>query len=227
MPGSFMEWVSGVEGNKSEGFSIAPGIVKDNFNLLSEGKVQVHIPSMPEIDPWARVASVGAGPGRGFLWIPQIDDEVLVAFNRNDNLDAYVIGGLWSMMNLPPTSDPVDFLSKKIIKTGVKDSPLAHTIEIDDLEQSIKITTSTSQVITMDPEKISIETSEGLMKITMDMVAVPPAINIESTTGDISLSAPLGKISLDAMQIEISSDLSTDISSTGTVGVTGEMITLN
>jgi phage baseplate assembly protein gpV len=227
MPGSFMEWVSGVEGNKSEGFSIAPGIVKDNFNLLSEGKVQVHIPSMPEIDPWARVASVGAGSGRGFLWIPQIDDEVLVAFNRNDNLDAYVIGGLWSMMNLPPTSDPVDFLSKKIIKTGVKDSPLAHTIEIDDLEQSIKITTSTSQVITMDPEKISIETSEGLMKITMDMVAVPPAINIESTTGDISLSAPLGKISLDAMQIEISSDLSTDISSTGTVGVTGEMITLN
>jgi phage baseplate assembly protein gpV len=226
MPGSFMEWVSGIEGSNSQGFSIAPGTVKDNFNLLSEGKVQVHIPSMPEIDPWARVASVGAGSGRGFLWIPQIDDEVLVAFNRNDNLDAYVIGGLWSMMNRPPTSNPIDFISKRIIKTGVKDSPLGHTIEIDDLTQSIKITTSTSQEITMDPEKISIQTTGGLLKITLDMANVPPGVSIEST-GDISLSAPLGKISLDALSVEIFSELSTDISSTGTVGVTGDLITLN
>jgi hypothetical protein len=58
------------------------------------------------------------------------------------------------------------------------------------------------------------------------MANVPPGVSIEST-GDISLSAPLGKISLDALSVEISSELSTDISSTGTVGVTGDLITLN
>lgn len=226
MSQGFIEWVSGIQEEKHQGFSIAPGLVTDNVNLLSEGKVQVRIPSLPEIEPWARLASIGGGSGRGFLWVPQIDDEVLVAFNRNDNLDAYVLGGLWSLMNRPPASLPTDFLTKRVIKTGVKDSPLAHTIEIDDALQSIKITTSTSQEITLDSDHISIQTTGGLLKITMDIVAVPPAISIESA-GDISLSAPLGTISLDALRVAISGDLSTNISSTGTVGVTGTMVTIN
>jgi phage baseplate assembly protein gpV len=221
-----MEWVSGIHENKHHGFSIAPGVVKDNFNLLCEGKVQVHIPSHPEFDPWARVASVGAGSGRGFVWIPQIDDEVLVAFNKNDSGDAFVLGGLWSLMNLPPIVDPLEFITKRMIKTGVKDSPLSHTIEIDDALQSITITTSTSQKITMEPTSISIEAAGGVMKISMDLAAVPPAVNIEST-GDISLSAPLGTISLDAMNVEISGELSTDISSDDTVSISGLMVEIN
>src|SRR5215467_2456480 len=73
----FMEWVSGIHEDKNHGFSIAPGVVTDNINLLCEGKVQVKIPSLPEFEPWARVVSIGAGDDRGFCWIPQIDDEVL------------------------------------------------------------------------------------------------------------------------------------------------------
>lgn len=226
MAQGFMEWVSGIHEDKNHGFSIAPGIVTDNMNLLSEGKVQVRIPSLPEIEPWARLASIGGGAGRGFLWVPQIGDEVLVAFNRNDNLDAYVLGGLWSLMNRPPVSIPTDFLTKRIIKTGVNDSPLAHTIEMDDALQSIKIITSTSQEITLDSDHISIQTTGGLLKITMDIVAVPPSISIESA-GDISLSAPLGTISLNALRVDIAGEVSTDISSTGTVGVTGTMVTIN
>jgi len=222
----FMEWVSGIHEEKHHGFSIAPGVVTNNFNLLAEGKVQVKIPSLPEFEPWARVASVGAGSGRGFVWIPQIDDEVLVAFNKNDNGDAYIIGGLWSLMNLPPITDPLEFITKRMIKTGVKDSPLAHEIEIDDAEQSITITTSTKQKITMDTEKISIETTEGVLKITMSIADAPPSISIESD-GDISLSAPLGKISLDAMEVEISGELSTDISSDDTVSISGISVELN
>jgi phage baseplate assembly protein gpV len=222
----FMEWVSGVHEGRHHGFSIAPGVVTNNINLLCEGKVQVKIPSLPEFEPWARVASLGGGSDRGFVWIPQIDDEVLVAFNKNDNGDAYIIGGLWSLMNLPPIKDPLEFVTKRMIKTGVKDSPLAHEIEIDDLDQSITITTSTKQKITMDAEKISIETTKGLLKITMAIADVPPSISIESK-GDISLSAPLGKISLDAMEVEISGELSTDISSDDTVSISGISVELN
>ena len=222
----FLEWASGVQESKHHGFAIAPGVVTNNINLLSEGKVQVKIAAMPEIQPWARVASVGAGSGRGFVWIPQIDDEVLVAFNHNDNGDAYIIGGLWSLMNLPPISDPLEFVSKRVIKTGVKDSPLAHTIEIDDLQQSIIITTSTQQTITMDSQQISIAATKGVLKITMDIAGAPPSISIESK-GDISLSAPLGTISLDAMNIEISGESSTDISSDDTVSISGLSIELN
>jgi phage baseplate assembly protein gpV len=226
MATGFLEWFSGTE-KESGGFAIAPGTVTDNFNILGEGRVQVHMSAFPDLDPWARVASVGAGPSRGFMWIPQIDDEVLVALNKNDPRDAYVIGGLWSTMNRPPAIVTTDFLTKRILQTGLGDSPVGHTIEFDDALQSVKITTSTMQQITLDPTKIEIATAQGLLKITLDILSVPPAIQLENTTGDITLSAPLGTITLDGMNVEIQSSVSTDISSDATVSVEGTLVTIN
>src|SRR6266850_782772 len=202
MPQGLLDWITGSDA-KEGGFSIAPGVVKDNMNLLSEGRVQVHIPEMPDLDPWARVASIGGGSGRGFFWMPEIDDEVLVAFNKNDNRDAYILGGLWSSLNSPPVTVPTEAITKRVIKTGVKDSPVGHEIEIDDALQSIKITTSTEQKITISPEKIEISTSEDLLKISLDIVSVPPSVEISATTGDITLSAPLGTITLDGLKVAI------------------------
>jgi len=226
MATGFLEWFAGLE-KESGGFGIAPGTVKDNFNILSEGRVQVHLAAFPDLDPWARVVSMGAASGRGFMWIPQIDDEVLVAFNKNDHRDAYVIGGLWSAMNRPPSSDPADFLTKRIIQTGLNDSPTGHTIEFDDALQSVTITTSTSQQITLDPNKIEIATTGGTIKITLDILSAPPAINIENTAGDITLSAPLGTITLDGMSVAIQSSTSTDISSDASVSVEAPLVQLN
>src|SRR5262249_20635334 len=153
------------------------------------GRVEVHITSHPEFNPMARILGLGGGSGRGFLWAPQVGDEVLVAFNKNDHRDAYILGGLWSTMNRPPATSPTDFITKRVIKTGVKDSPLAHSIELDDALQSITIKTSTEQQITIDPKKIEISATKGVHTIAMNLVAVPPSIEI-STKGDIKLSAP-------------------------------------
>lgn len=226
MSSGLLEWVSGISSEKGSGFGIAPGVVRDNFNLLSEGRVEVHITSHPEFNPMARIVGLGGGSGRGFLWAPQVGDEVLVAFNKNDHRDAYILGGLWSMLNRPPASLPTDFITKRVIKTGVKDSPLSHTIEIDDALQSIKIKTSTSQEITLDPKKIEINATEGVHTITLNILSVPPSIEI-STKGDIKLSAPLGKISLEALQLEMSGEVSASLSSEGEVSVQGLAIQLN
>ena len=219
MSSGLLEWVTGISSGQGD-FGIAPGIVEDNFNLLSEGRIQVKIPSHPGLKPFARIVGAGGGSGRGFLWAPQIGDEVLVAFNKNDARDAYILGGLWSMLNRPPATLPTDFITKRVIKTGIKDSPLAHTIEIDDALQSIKITTSTEQAITLDPEKIEISASQGVHTITLNILDVPPSIKI-STLGDITLSAPTGKITLDALELDLSGEASASISSEGTVSVDG------
>jgi phage baseplate assembly protein gpV len=231
MPNGFLEWVAGVDaeqekqGRLGAGYSISPGTVVDNLNVLTEGRVQVHIPTLPAFDPWARMSSIGGGSGRGFAWIPQVDDEVLVAFNQNDERDAYILGGLWSTLKRPPISDPISMLSQRVIKTGMKDSPLGQTITLDDVKQAVTIETSIGQSVTLGPKSIEISAAKGAMKITMDL-GPPPAISIQATGGNISLSAPAGKISLQGLQVEINGTAAASIQ-TKLCSIQGNLVKIN
>jgi uncharacterized protein involved in type VI secretion and phage assembly len=203
-----------------DGFAIAPGVVTNNLDIMSEGRVQVRIPSIPAMEPWARVPSLGGGSGRGFVWIPQIDDEVLVAFAQNDPSAAYVLGGLWSTSDRPPLTLPTDFLVKRVIKTGLAGG-LGHEIEFDDALQSITITSSTKQTITIDPLQIKIANTAGTLSIALDnatqTVTVQAALKIE-------LKAT--QISLEGAQVDIKGAL-VNIQSSGPCSVTGLPIKLN
>ena len=79
----------------------------------------------------------------------------------------------------------------------------------------------------MDTEKIAISTSQGLLKITLDILNAPPAIQIEATAGDIKLSAPLGTIKLEGLNVDIQSTIATDVKSQGFTTVQGTMVKIN
>jgi uncharacterized protein involved in type VI secretion and phage assembly len=172
------------------GFAVAAAVVKNNLDLISEGRVQVRIPTVPALEPWARLAAPGGASSRGLLWVPQIDDEVLVAFEMNDPASAYVLGGLWSTVNRPPLMIPTDFITRRVIRTGVT-SAVGHEVEFDDAMQSIKINSSTKQSVTIDPLKIQLSNTAGTLTITMD-----------NTQQSISIQA-VAKIELKAAQIAI------------------------
>jgi uncharacterized protein involved in type VI secretion and phage assembly len=208
------------QGARGAGFAIAPGIVKNNLDFLGLGRIQVGIPSRPNFEPWARLCAIGASSSRGFIWAPQIDDEVLVAFAENDLGSAYILGGLWSTMNTPPLSLPTDFLIKKVLKTGATQA-VGHEIEFDDALQSISIKTSTSQKITLDPKAIELTNLAGTVTITLDNV-----------TQAVKITA-VNKIELQALQIELKGTkidmtaATVSINSTGPCSVTGLPIKLN
>jgi len=208
-------------GETHTGYAIAPGVVTNNLDALGEGRVQVQIPSLPDFEPWCRVATVGGGSGRGFLWIPQIDDEVLVAFNQNDDRDAYVLGGLWNTRDRPPLTLQTDFLIKRVIKTGLAGG-LGHEIEFDDALQSIKITTSTQQKITIDPLKIEMANMAGTVKITLDNTQ--QAISIQAVA---SIELQAAQIKLKAANIDIDGTVATNVKSSGICNITGTLVKIN
>ena len=76
--------------------------------------------------------------------------------------DAFVLGGLWSSQDSPPVSTGVEAVVKRVFKTGVEEG-LAHEVEFDDLEQSITITSSTNQTVTIDPDKIELSNEAGTL----------------------------------------------------------------
>lgn len=211
MGNEFMEWVAGSQrgpasqaGNVGNGYSISPGIVTNNLDLLGEGRVQVRIPSLPAFEPWARLAAIGAGSSRGFVWVPELEDEVLVAFSQNDERDAYILGGLWSTLDRPPLTLPTDFLIKRVIKTG-KAGGIGHEVEFDDLLQSITITSSTEQTVTIDPTKIEISTTGGTVSVKLDLVAQTVSITapkkIALTAAEISLQG--AKVGIEGGSVSI------------------------
>lgn len=83
---------------------VTVGVVTDVKDPTRKGRVKVRFPwlSGDTATGWARVAAPGAGDGRGLAWLPEVNDEVLVAFDHGDVRAPYVVGGLWSGRAAPP-----------------------------------------------------------------------------------------------------------------------------
>ncbi|MBD2300298.1 VgrG-related protein [Nostoc sp. FACHB-190] len=98
------------------GQTLLVGVVSNNQDPKGWGRVRVKFPTLTEEHEsnWARVVSVGAGPGRGFDCLPEINDEVLVAFEHGDIHRPYVIGGVWNGTDAPPEAVADTVVSGKV-----------------------------------------------------------------------------------------------------------------
>ena len=84
-------------------FGVEIAIVTNNKDPEKQGRVKIcfpRLPGKPESD-WARVVQPAAGGGRGFYWLPEVSDEVLVAFERGQTNLPSVIGALWNGKDKP------------------------------------------------------------------------------------------------------------------------------
>ena len=85
-----------------------PGLVEalvvDNVDPDQLGRVKVKFPLLPETPEsfWARLVMPMAGRERGWMTIPEIGDEVLVAFVHGDINNAIVVGSLYNGVDTPP-----------------------------------------------------------------------------------------------------------------------------
>ncbi len=90
---------------------VVPGIVVDTADPEGLGRVRVELAVLRSGDgqaqrsfltDWARLALPAAGPGRGAVWVPDVGDEVLVAFEWGDPAAPYVVGCLHNGSDRPP-----------------------------------------------------------------------------------------------------------------------------
>lgn len=83
---------------------VVVGLVTNVDDPSGEGRIKVHFPWLaPDHESdWVRIATLMAGNGRGSFFIPEVDDEAIVAFEHGDPRFPYVIGFLWNGKDAPP-----------------------------------------------------------------------------------------------------------------------------
>jgi phage baseplate assembly protein gpV len=83
--------------------------VVDNVDPDGGGRVQVAVvgkAGRAQSAVWARLVTLSAGDGRGTWFLPEVGDEVVVAFERGDSKLPIVVGSLWSPGDEPPETGP-------------------------------------------------------------------------------------------------------------------------
>jgi phage baseplate assembly protein gpV len=202
---------SSIETLKKKIYGVVTGRVINMLDPLALGRVQVQIPSIDSLDlsPWARVATLMAGPLHGTYMIPNIGEEVLVAFEQGDVSCPYILGSLWNAMSPPPLPSPVPQI--RMIKTLI-----GNQIMITEAPPSITIQVLvTGQTILISPAGIQILSGENV--INLGPPTAPPTVQVVSGTNAVSLSP-------DGITVAAGGNLS--LTAAGTLSITGSLVSI-
>jgi uncharacterized protein involved in type VI secretion and phage assembly len=92
------------------GRRIVVGTVTNNDDPDGLGRVRVSYPALDDSLEgwWARVVAPGAGASRGMLTLPMPGDEVLVAFEHENEQHPYVLGSVYNGQATPGTLSTTD-----------------------------------------------------------------------------------------------------------------------
>lgn len=82
---------------------VVVGLVSNIKDSQPLGRAKLKFPWLSEDyeSDWVRVCQAGAGSRRGAVFLPEVGDEVLVAFEHGDVRRPYVIGGLYNGVDKP------------------------------------------------------------------------------------------------------------------------------
>ncbi|MGB0879687.1 MAG: type VI secretion system Vgr family protein [Polaribacter sp.] len=150
-------------------------IVMENADPDGLGRIRVQMPwqkVVGEMTPWIRIVTPHAGGDKGFHFIPEIDEEVLIGFEGGNAEHPYMLGSLYNGGGKAEAFKSEDN-DIKAIKTRS-----GHTFELNDANgaESITITDMNGNIITIDTANNNITVS-ALENMTLN--AKNMQINVE------------------------------------------------
>ncbi|MBL8901097.1 MAG: phage tail protein [Planctomycetes bacterium] len=189
---------------------VAVALVTDNQDPQELGRVRVAFPWRPQEEShWARIAVTMAGDRRGTWFLPEVGDEVLVAFDRGDLAHPYVIGALWNGQDAPPASNEGQN-RLRTIKTKI-----GHEITFDDGgDRSVLVKTVDGRQVLLDQQGIVLDDGAG------------NSVKLDANGGAIEVQAALS-IKLSAPTIEIDASASLTLQTSGNATLKGSMVMIN
>ncbi|WP_027344147.1 VgrG-related protein [Hamadaea tsunoensis] len=213
---SLLALTNGMAGGVGGG-GVVPGTVTDVADPDKLGRVKVTFPWLAEnyASDWLRVVSAGAGSKRGMVVLPEVDDEVLVAFEQGDLRHGYVLGGLYNGVDRPELGDDlIDATTGAVRRRGFVSRRGHALVFLDDpADSGVALLAEEGRL------RISLHGTERRIRITADgAVEISGADVTVKASGDATISAG-GQLRLKGSAVKVEAS--------GSVEVTGSMIRLN
>jgi uncharacterized protein involved in type VI secretion and phage assembly len=218
-------------------------VVKDNNDPDKLGRVRVNFFWQEDnmMSPWLRPVNVYSGAERGFYFIPEIGDEVLVGFEGGNAEKPYLIGSMYHGKNKPDSSLPDKDNSFKGIVTRSK-----LKIEFDDKKKATTIETPGGNKVVLSDDGKSIlmeDQNNNKVELTSNGIVLdsPKDIKIVSK-GDITIDSASGvkisskaDIKVDGMNVNLEAQVgavvkgsaTAELSASGQTTVKGAMVMIN
>ncbi len=187
-------------------YGVYPALVSDNNDPDGQGRVKITLPWSADTgsgryEAWARLATMMAGKDRGTWFIPDKEDEVLVAFEGGDPRRPYVVGALWNGSDTPPDSMESQnnrkvICSREGVKVTLDDSkgqekliletPGGQKVTLKDGPGSLELVDSNGNSIKLESSGITVTASA---KVTIN------ASTVEVSAGMVTVNAGMSKFS--------------------------------
>jgi uncharacterized protein involved in type VI secretion and phage assembly len=214
-------------------FGVVVGVVTNIQDPEKIGRVKVRFPWLNDDDEshWARIATLMAGKDRGSFYLPEVDDEVLVAFEHGDVRFPYVLGGLWNGVDTPPRDNADGKNDLRVIRSRSGHEFIFHD---GDGKEQVQIITKAGHQLLLDDtsgaEKITLKDKTGDNKIEIDSaqnsIAVSAKTKITLKAQNIEITAD-SSMKLKSQQMEIASDAAMTVKSSSTLTIQGSLVKIN
>ncbi|MCW2527152.1 MAG: Rhs element Vgr protein [Pseudonocardiales bacterium] len=194
---------------------------------------------------WARVLTVGGGKARGVMFLPEVDDEVLVGFEGGDTRRPVVLGGLFSSKSQPPWK-PGD--SENNVQTRRITSRLGHAIEMGDGsepgKQHLLLTLAGGHRLRLGADRFDVEVAQGkpvLIKSGQAKFEIDASGNVTIEGQNVTIKAT-GALKAEGLQVDIKAkaagnieatmlslkgSATTTVESSGSTSIKGAMVAIN
>ncbi|WP_054851303.1 type VI secretion system Vgr family protein [Olleya sp. ITB9] len=159
--------------------------VLENADPEGLGRIRVQMPwqkTTGEMTPWIRIVTPHAGGDKGFHFIPETGEEVLIGFEGNNAEHPYMLGSLYNG-NERPNSWKTSQNDIKAIKTRS-----GHTIELNDTSNGESITIIDKKgnhlIIDTAGESISINALKDINISAGENINISAGKNISINAGE-------------------------------------------
>lgn len=156
------------------------------------GRIRVVLPNYGDVESgWFNVVMPGAGPGKGIVALPDIDDQVLVLLMDGDPAQGLVLGGLYGVTGPPDAGVENGAVRRYTLRT-----PGGLRVCLDDETNTIKFENGEGDRVELSPKTVFVgDSRKSLIELAAERCRIVSMANLD-------ISAPGKRVTISGQSID-------------------------